>query len=276
MKHIYKSIFFLLIFVGTMHSQNFLNAENGTTDLVEIMTPFANGSASTTADIQIVDNPFPSGINTSSKVVRYLRRTGGVGAEFFAGFFAGIVDPNPDFTINKFMHVKVLKQKVSAVRFKIEGGASADIEVGSTEPYTNSNVWQDMVFDFSAANGSYSTIVFFPDFEDPLTNTGDIFIYFDDITLNNVGTPTLSTNLPKTIENQIVVYPNPAQDVINITSTIVLKDIVIYDASGKMVAKYEDFNAENSIPIATFKSGIYWIKIKDFDENVLIKQIIKN
>ena len=196
--------------LNTTHAQQFLNAEDGTTNLVETMTPFANGATSA-SDISIVDNPSQSGINTSNKVIRYLRRTGGAGAEFYAGFFAGIVDPDPDFTTNKYMHVKVYKQKVSPVLFKIEGGPSGNIEVGSTEPYLTSNTWQDMVFDFSGATGSYPTIVFFPDFEFPLTDTGDIFIYFDDIVLNNSPTPAL----PLSNNSLLPVYCNSTLDQFN-------------------------------------------------------------
>ena len=56
-------------------------------------------------------------------------------------------------------------------------------------PQTSTGVWEDMVFDFSSKTGTYPTISFMPDFEDPLTLTNDIVIYFDDIMVNNDPTP---------------------------------------------------------------------------------------
>lgn len=271
----YWKIILIVFTLNNTNAQQFLNAENGTTNLVETMTPFANG-ASSLSDIMVVDNPSPSGINTSLKVVRYLRRTGGPGAEFFAGFFAGIVDPDPNFTVNKYMHVKVYKQKVSPVRFKIEGGPAGNIEVGSTQPYATSNTWQDMVFDFTTATGSYPTIVFFPDFEDPLTNTGDIYIYFDDIELNNISTPFLSNSTFDSLSNSVTIYPNPSQSEINIESSISLNSLYIYDSLGRIVLSKNETFTKNTININNLQNGLYWIKVFDFEGNTIVKSVLKN
>ena len=261
--------------LNTTYAQQFLNAEDGTTNLVETMTPFANGATSA-SDISIVDNPSQSGINTSNKVIRYLRRTGGAGAEFYAGFFAGIVDPDPDFTTNKYMHVKVYKQKVSPVLFKIEGGPTGNIETGSTLPYSTSNTWQDMVFDFSSATGVYPTIVFFPDFENPLVDSGDIFIYFDDIELNNNPTPTLSNATFNSSSNVVLIYPNPGKNEVQIESTKTLLNIKIYDALGKIVLTQNTELTSNTINISSLKNGVYWVNITDSEGNKTIKSLLKN
>jgi hypothetical protein len=49
--------------------------------------------------------------------------------------------------------------------------------------------WVDMVFDFTTLTGDHPVIAFMPDFEDPLTITDDIEIYFDDILINNNPNP---------------------------------------------------------------------------------------
>jgi len=75
------------------------------------------------------------------------------------------------------------------LKFKIEGGAAGTVEIASINPQTKINEWEDIVFDFSAKTGTYPIIAFLPDFEDPLTLTEDITMYFDDIILNNDPAP---------------------------------------------------------------------------------------
>ncbi len=130
-----------------------------------------------------VPNPDQSGINMSDNVLKFHRDKDGVP---WGGFFSGTP---VDLTTNKYMHVKVWKPRVSPIKFKIESGTGSNFEWPSTLPQTEVNVWVDYVFDFSANTGVFPTIVFMPDFEDPLTLTEDIVIYFDDIILNNDPNP---------------------------------------------------------------------------------------
>ncbi len=130
-----------------------------------------------------VPNPDPNGINISSYVIKFFRSMNGVP---WGGFWS---TTPVDVTANKYMHVKVWKPRISPVKFKIEGGASGTMEAPSTGPQTSTGVWEDMVFDFSSKTGPYPIIALMPDFEDPLTLTKDIVMYFDDIILNNNPNP---------------------------------------------------------------------------------------
>ena len=94
-----------------------------------------------------------------------------------------------DVTVNKFIHVKVWKPRISPVKFKIEGGAAGNLEIFSMNPQTLMGEWEEMVFDFSSKTGTYPIVDLMPDFEDPLTLTEDIVLYFDEITQNNDPTP---------------------------------------------------------------------------------------
>lgn len=59
------------------------------------------------------------------------------------------------------------------------------------------------------------------------------------------------------------VYPNPADNVLNIVSETGLQNVSMYDLLGKLVAQY-DMNGglSNSISISDLKAGIYLIKIE--------------
>lgn len=131
---------------------------------------------------KVIPNPDPTGINTSTNVVEFFRDKDGVA---WGGFYATLGSAI-DLTANKYVHVKVWKTRISPVKFKLEGSTTLEIE--SMNPQTLTNQWEEMVFDFTALTGEYTKIVFMPDFENPLTLTEDITIYFDDITINNDAT----------------------------------------------------------------------------------------
>lgn len=143
------------------------------------------GGAEDLSTMTLVPNPDPSGVNLSAHVIEFLRDKDGVA---WGGFWSSLPTP-VDVTDNKYVHVKVLKPRISPIKFKIEGGDAGTIELPSTGPQQTTDAWEDMVFDFSEKTGTYPIIAFMPDFEDPLTLTEDITIYFDDIILNSDPNP---------------------------------------------------------------------------------------
>ncbi len=135
--------------------------------------------------MEVVANPDQSGINTSATVVKFLRDMNGVP---WGGFWSALPTP-VDLTTNKYVHVKIWKPRISPIKFKVENGPSANLEILSMTPQALTGQWEDMVFDFSEKTGNWNGVVFMPDFEDPVTLTEDIVIYFDDIIVNNDPTP---------------------------------------------------------------------------------------
>jgi hypothetical protein len=131
-------------------------------------------------------NPDMSGINTSHKVIEMNRAFDGVP---WAGFWSQLPMPY-DITDNKYVHVKVWKPRISPLKFKIEKDGE-NHEIFSMNEQTMTNAWEDIVFDFSEWTGEWTIIAFLPDFEDPLTLTENITIYFDDIILNNDPNPII-------------------------------------------------------------------------------------
>jgi hypothetical protein len=218
----------------------------------------------------LVPNPDATGINTSSWVVQYLRDKDGVP---WGGFWSPTA---VDVTTNKYMHVKVWKPRISPIKFKIEGGAAGNLETFSTGPQASTGVWEDMVFDFTSKTGPYPTISFMPDFEDPLTLTEDITMYFDDIILNNDPNPivTILENVMKA--NNVTVYPVPFNNFLVINTAVDLKSIIITSAIGQQVIKMENLSVgtttTNTSELAT---GLYFVTIYPKSGNSYSLKIMK-
>ncbi|MCX6233776.1 MAG: T9SS type A sorting domain-containing protein [Bacteroidetes bacterium] len=169
------------------------------------------------SSMTLVPNPDPSGINTSLYVIQFLRDKDGVP---WGGFWS---PTGVDVTTDKYMHVKVWKPRISPIKFKIEGGTAGPLETLSISPQTSTGVWEDMVFDFSSKTGAYPTISFMPDFEDPLTLTENITMYFDDIILNNDPNPTVLESVTMNVNmlywKDLGIF-NPATDFVDVAGTM--------------------------------------------------------
>ena len=256
-------------------SQLLLNAEDGTTNKLTTMNVFANGPGQSNADLELVDNPDQSGVNTSAKCMKFTRRTTGADAMPWAGFWSSVSDPRPDFTTNKFVHVKVWKSNTSDLKFKIEGGVTGTVELLSSNLYETPGVWQDIVFDFSEKSGAYPIVAFMPDVED-LVSTEDRIIYFDDIVVNNIATPQTLGVKANVLSSKISVYPNPAKEVLRVQTSESLSSATIYSLDGRKVSTINKLDkGATTINTSNLSKGVYLINFIATSGANLTQQFIK-
>lgn len=85
---------------------------------------------------------------------------------------------------------------------------------------------------------------------------------------------TLGTINPGIIKDDIVIYPNPVSDVINIKldHKISKFKVSIYNTTGQLVSVHDN---KKSINISQLKSGVYLLKIEAANLSTLVKKIIK-
>jgi hypothetical protein len=126
-----------------------------------------------------IDNPDPSGLNTSAKVAA-LNKPGN--AETWGGAFMQLGGPI-DFTANDQLTAKVWSPKSGIiVKMKVENSADPNINYEVDVTNTVSNGWEQLVYDFSGIDKSqeYDRVVIFFDFG---ANGDGSDYYFDDIQL---------------------------------------------------------------------------------------------
>ncbi|MBO4542321.1 MAG: T9SS type A sorting domain-containing protein, partial [Bacteroidales bacterium] len=71
---------------------------------------------------------------------------------------------------------------------------------------------------------------------------------------------------------EVLVYPNPARNIINIESNNEIKEVVVYNLLGQKIKQYH--SAINTIDISDIANGIYVINITT-DKGVTTKKFIK-
>jgi len=161
----------------------------------------------------VIDNPAPGGINTSAKVGSSTPANG----QMWTGAYLTL-----DAPINmaqRFFKIKVWSPAAGiTVLLKLENLTNGDTAAERTAVTTVANQWEELIYDFTGANASYSKVVLF--FNAGANGTGDTY-YFDDITQAASG---VALALPLTFEQNInitwnnfgeafgskVANPNPA------------------------------------------------------------------
>ena len=96
-------------------------------------------------------------------------------------------------------------------------------------------------------------------------------IYIDQIVFDNVA-PVLGTTDFGFANNTISLYPNPAQEVLNVSSANSITKIEVYDLLSKKVASNN--NAKN-INVAALGKGVYVVKVAQENGSVVAKRFIK-
>ena len=196
------TLMFLMLSASLSFAQNApINFEPGGHGANWTWTVFENA---TNPPLEIINNPQPSGINTSSKVAKFTALVNGnpwAGCESQHGADLG---PFVLSASNSVIKIMVWKPVISDVGIKLvasSGWALPEIKVANTLV----NQWEELTFDFSAypnppgTEGQYDQIVIFPDFN-MAGRTQTNIIYFDNITFNPAGTtpvePTVAAPTP--------------------------------------------------------------------------------
>jgi hypothetical protein len=73
------------------------------------------------------------------------------------------------------------------------------------------------------------------------------------------------------------IYPNPVQDKLYIETEAEIEEVVVYDVYGRVqnLRNSETQKLRNSIDVSNLNSGVYFVKIKTEEGNI-VKRIIKN
>jgi hypothetical protein len=139
-----------------------------------------------------IANPFPTGINTSATVGKYLKT---VGANTWSGTYSPLDSPI-DFALGNKIKVWVYNTNPANIGKKLNIELEAGV-AGSGAPangvgvlkvaFTNAYAWEELIFDFSTittipATAKFKQIVL--RFNDSAAGTGEMF-YIDNIRLTN-------------------------------------------------------------------------------------------
>ena len=218
--------------------------------------------------LEIIPNPDPSGINTSSTVAKFTALQSGAawaGCESMHGSDIGSFSLNSN---NCVFTIMVWKSVISDVGIKfVDATNAAQVEIKVAN--TLINQWEELTFDFSSRIGVYpivkDQIVIFPDF-DLNGRTDNNVVYFD-----NVYNINSATAIEQVIKDQVNLYPNPSNNLVNIDfpnyDGVIITEV--YDLMGNLVIS----SRNRQINVKNLAKGVFFFKISYEDKLKVIKFI---
>ena len=69
------------------------------------------------------------------------------------------------------------------------------------------------------------------------------------------------------------IYPNPANDILYIESTLNIEQVGVYDISGRLLKQFSTINKDHNISINDLVNGIYLVKITIEQKDYIYKMI---
>jgi len=89
------------------------------------------------------------------------------------------------------------------------------------------------------------------------------------------ATVSLTVNANNSLIGLVRLSPNPAHDTVNIRSAGVMTELLIYDSKGAFVLQEALNETETQLNVSTFHAGLYLLRIKVGDEELVQKLIVK-
>lgn len=79
--------------------------------------------------------------------------------------------------------------------------------------------------------------------------------------------------IKETIGDAVQVYPNPANDIVNISSNSNMVSVSVYNLTGQLMEDFKLNESSFQINTSSFPTGVYSIKI-EADNNTIIKRLV--
>jgi hypothetical protein len=212
---------------------------------------------------ELIPNPDPSGINTSSMVGKATEKASG--AQPWQGMYTDLPAPI-HFGTDKIVKMKVWAPEVSSVTMKLERPLAPGAPASSgdnTVANTKANEWEELTFDFSTSptpipdDGDYARITLIFDINS--LPAEDRIWYFDDIQLSSGGCGgNTSIFGPPAPVGALTIAPNPVVDQLRIDELGRVTRLHVFNIYGQQVATVWTGNASSTVlQTAGFQSGTY-------------------
>lgn len=218
---------------------------------------FANGHLETEAyEFEVVDNPNPTGLNTSNKVGKFVKASDGAP---FAGMYSFPDLESPiDWKGVKTVKAKVHMDHIGNFAVKVEGSATGAPPFELPVANTLVNQWEELTFNFAAVpdNADYKRLTLFFDLTIDATGT-DVTSYFDDIVIGEGKCGSVGAFSPADAV-AMRIAPNPTADYLMVENMEGVARLEIFDLFGRRVAiTNTSGDANTDLNVSQFPAGMY-------------------
>jgi beta-glucanase (GH16 family) len=226
-------------------------------------TSFGNGGNAGSL-YSVINNPDPSGINTSAHCAGYTINTG---AMSWAGLFSDNIGSITFTQDNCKVKVMVYKDFISNFDLKFENGGSSFEKL---LPNSLINQWEELTFDLSANIGSTMTrLTIIPD--NSTARSAQRICYWDNISFNS---NTLNA-LNNVLNDEVKIFPNPVRNYLHIKTESVITEIVLRNLVGQTVKIIASNSLDKFLDLTDIQSGNYVLTLKLANGQQLTQKLVK-
>jgi hypothetical protein len=225
-----------------------------------ISTDWRYFPADDSGEFELVDNPDPSGINTSAKVGKAVEKASS--GQPWQGMYTDLPAPI-HFGTDKIVKMKIWSPQIATVTMKIEHpltpgapGSSGD----NTVPNTKANEWEELTWDFSTSpitdDGEYVRVTLIWDINN--IPAEDVVYYFDDIHLTGGDCGTTTSSNDPTRPGELSISPNPVTTDLKIDELGRISRLDIFNVFGQRIASVPTGTASSAyVDVSAFSQGTY-------------------
>ena len=208
---------------------------------------------------ELIDNPDPSGINTSAKVGKATEKA--TSGQPWQGMYTDLAAPI-HFGSDKIIRMKVWSPQVATITMKLERPLTPGAPTSGdlTVPNTKANEWEELQWDFSQTpitdDGEYARVTLIFDINN--IPAEDVIYYFDDVqlTTGECGTSSLFGGPEK--PGQLNISPNPVIDELRIDQLGSIARLDIHNMYGQRLASIATGSAiSTTVPVNNLTQGTY-------------------
>ncbi|HEX9980899.1 MAG TPA: T9SS type A sorting domain-containing protein [Flavobacterium sp.] len=109
----------------------------------------------------------------------------------------------------------------------------------------------------------------------PVVNTAAATVFFDNIVARASATDTLLGVSQVSPVAEFSMFPNPVNDVLNISNNAMIKSYQITDLNGRIIRNASVNNSEASVNVSDLASGMYILNVTA-ENGTIVKKIMKN
>jgi hypothetical protein len=207
----------------------------------------------------------------------------------WAGFWVSTkTEDDADSTTNwldantyRYMHVMVYKDRVSNLKFKLEGSYTGTVEKYATNPENGTNSgtekWEDIVIDFEEVGGFAPIWLVSPNWDDPDRENSASVVYVDNIVFNNDAEPYTDdtpSGLTDTQTSTLRLFPNPVSDKLYLDN-ITGNRISVINILGQQLMQFDAVGDQLTISMNNLTGGIYYVLVRDKSGIVSCEKVLK-
>lgn len=184
---------------------------------------------------------------------------------------------------NKLKAIDV-SQNVNLLSLGVQFNEIKSIDISNNDKLTVLNAWNNKLTSVNVANGNNTNMIIMKVQNNPDLTCIQHDEGFDPSSKPCEGagwckdeTAMWSTNCADGMEldlmlaNKVVLYPNPAQDKVEVAG-MDLKRVELYNTQGEKILE----KANSTFSVRGLKAGIYFVKVTTTDNKVVYKKLMKN